>query len=121
MPYKFKVIFSGLCLYHLPNKLPLPPGRDPEERYRDDQVLLVNATQSRLSVDRITHLHRHTPRLVFRPEDLDDFSLNPVTREPDFSLIPSPGGDHLGFVELLGREVSFLIDERDEAKNPFTN
>ncbi|HUP24904.1 MAG TPA: hypothetical protein VNB06_18445 [Thermoanaerobaculia bacterium] len=97
MTYDFRLIFSGLCLFHLPESGPRSP-----------QVLLVKATDPD-SVPEFRELepavmpHPHKPRLVVDPRYLD----TEISRKPDGLNVGSDGFDYPLFdIEFQNIEVS---------------
>lgn len=115
-------------MFHLPSKgyQEQQQGRQQGNRRKygdrlqyDPTVLLVNATEPRMSLDRKTQLHVHSPTLSFRPEDLDDFSLDLATLQAEYRLIPGKGADHIAILDLLERTVEIVLHPEDLEGNSF--
>lgn len=129
MPYTFRVVFSGLCLYHLPTEFQSNGGKQAAAKQGDPSgaVLLVNATKPRTSIDGKTFLHHHAPTLTFDPAELADYSVDTDTFETDFRLIPkkidgSPQThvyqDTLAVLNLENKELRFELHPQEEPR-PF--
>lgn len=122
MPYNFEMIFTGLCVYHLPGFTPIDDSSSPTRLLNAEfgpAILLVNATDSRTSSDQVTHLHKHNAVLTFDPGDVDDFSLEMSRLEPNFQFINDTQGNPLGVLDLSkGIDFSIELDSEDPSK-PF--
>lgn len=107
--YEFTVIFSGLCLHHLP-----------DDDSGQPQVFVVNAGKPRTSIDGKTHLHPHQAVFGFNPKEVDDFSVDLESLKPKFHFVTDGRGDQVAVVDLCEQTIELELDDEDKEKNHFT-